>query len=881
MKIAQTSFDRKFVAILTLFLMISVVFTVNALPQASAHTPPVTYPTVAGIIARPNPVGVGQQVGILMFIDKAPPLGTGDYGERYHNYTVTITKPDNTTETLGPFDSDAISFGYAYYTPTQIGTYTLLFHFPKTLIVNENLPPANYNIGTNNNNVFEPEKLNDTYAASDSEPYALLVQQDPVALYPSSALPTDYWTSPVSALNREWYAITGDWLGGAQINSAGSTQSGIGPVPFTTAPETAHILWTEPFWTGGIAGGADGSYSYLTSAGRDNSAPIIINGVIYLNNFGSNSASYGWSAVSLYTGQTLWSKSSTSGMPYPSFASEYLHNSLSQQVVKPYLWSVSGSTWMAVDPYSGTLVFNITNVPSGGYAVYGTDGSILRYSLVNYGTTANPNMYLLTWNNSEVLSPIEAYSPNRPGGYSGNFDGRLGYATVGGNVSVPAVQGTIFDVIQDKWIIGGTPGTQNLTATKPGNLWTISLAPGQVGTLLSNITFTPPKQAMDSGEYYYYGTGASPGAGGMHGPWVYSQYNVFVYYEGVTRTWWGFDLTTGQQLWKSTPQGSLMSFSGGNPYVAYGVLYTSPLINEPGGEVHAYNITTGKELWVYYGGYNGGDSYYDNIPVSINMIQDGKIYTVSKEHIPIQPLRRDAALTCIDAFNGTVYWQMPYFSRNALADARGYLVAQNEMDNQMYVFGKGPSATTVAGPDTVQPFGVSVILTGSVTDQSPGALSKSNGAIGVNNAPIPTKASDTPAVSDESMTAWMKYIYMQQPMPNVKGVPVSLDALDPNGNFVHIGSVTTDGSGKYSCKFTPQVPGDYTVIASFAGSKSYGSSSAETAISISESPTATNAPSPIPQSAADMYFVPAIAAIIVANVIGFALLAILVLRKRP
>jgi hypothetical protein len=890
MKNAKESNDRKLLAILALFLMISVVFTVNALPNVSAHTPPQTYPTVAGIIVRPNPVGVGQQVGLLMFIDKAPPLAQGDFGERYHNYTVTITKPDNSTETLGPFNSDAISFGYAYYTPTQIGSYTFVFHFPQTLIVNENAPPAYYNQNTNNNNVYEPEQLNDTYLASDSAPYTLVVQQEPVTAYPTSLLPTSYWTSPINALNREWYAIGGDWLSGAQLVSSGGTAIGLGPVPFAPAPATSHILWTEPFWTGGITGGQAGSYTYLTSAGRDNTSPIIIDGVIYLNDYGSNSNSYGWSAVSLYTGQTLWMKSSSTAIPYPSFASEYEHTSLSQELTKPYLWSVTGTTWMAIDAYSGVNVFNITNVPSfsGGnvsssYSVYGDDGSILRYIIYNYGTSTKPNFYLQTWNVSEVLSPIEAYSPNRPGGYSGNFDGRTGYAVAEGNVSIPAVKGPILDVIQDKWIIGGTPGEQNQTAVKTsGNLWTISLKPGSVGTLLANLTFTPPKQAMDSSQYYYYGTGASPGAGGMHGPWVYSRYNVYIYYEGVTRTWFGFDLTTGKQIWQTKPQGSLMSFSVGQPSVAYGILYTSDVINEPAGEIHAYNITTGQELWTYYGGYGGGDSYYDNVPTSINMIQDGKVYTISKEHIPIEPLRRDANLTCIDAYNGTVYWSLPYFSRNALADSRGYLVGQNEDDNQMYVFGKGPTTTTVAGPIDEQTKGKSVLLTGTVLDTSPGALATQNMMIGVNTSPVPTTTvKGVPCVSESSMDAWMKYLYMQQSFPtNAAGVTVSLDALDPNKNFIHIGTATTDLSGQYSIVFNPDVTGKYTVIASFAGTSSYGLSSAETAINIADS-VATSTPTSAPQSIADMYFIPAVASLLAVMVIGFIILSVLLLRKKP
>ncbi len=675
----------------SLILVLSIVATMTAfLPKASAHTPPITYPTVAGIVARPNPVGVGQQVGILMFIDKAPPLAQGDFGQRFHDYTVTVTKPDNTTLTLGPYNSDAISFGYAYYTPDLVGNYTLVFHFPETLIAAENPPPADYDFTLNNNAVYQGDQENDTYAASDSQPFTLVVQQEPVSVWSSAPLPTDYWTSPISALNREWYAVGGDWLGGAQIEGSMMQSQSCGPVPFTTAPNTAHILWTEPFWTGGIAGGEAGSHAYLTSAGRDNNSPIIIDGIIFLNNYGSNNVAYGWSAVSLYTGQTLYKIDSAAGIPYPSFASEYKHDSLSQQVVKPYLWCISGSTWKAVDPYSGQLVFTITNVPSGGTADYGEDGSILRYSIVNYGTAANPNKHLLTWNVSQVLSPLEAFSPNRPGGYKGTFDGTKGYSSLYGNVSIPDVQGSIFQVVQGKYIIGGTQGEQNQTAVKSlGNIWTIAIDPDHYGALISNMTFTPPKQAMDSTQYYYYGTG-SDSYYGMNGPYIYADYNVFFYYESATTTWWGFDLMTGQQLWKSEPQGSLMSFTGGtNAHATYGILYTSCNINEPGGEIHAYNVTTGEELWVYYGGYNGGDSYYDNVPTSINLIQDGKIYTVSKEHIVIEPLRRDASLTCIDAFNGTVYWQLPWASRNALAVARGYLVGQNQMDNQMYVFGKG------------------------------------------------------------------------------------------------------------------------------------------------------------------------------------------------
>ena len=37
---------------------------------------------------------------------------------------------------------------------------------------------------------------------------------------------------------------------------------------------------------------------------------------------------------------------------------------------------------------------------------------------------------------------------------------------------------------------------------------------------------------------------------------------------------------------------------------------------------------------------------------------------------------------------------------------------------------------------------------------------------------------------------------MQKPIPaNATGVEVTLDAVDPNGNFIHLGTATSDMSG--------------------------------------------------------------------------------------
>jgi hypothetical protein len=128
----------------------------------------------------------------------------------------------------------------------------------------------------------------------------------------------------------------------------------------------------------------------------------------------------------------------------------------------------------------------------------------------------------------------------------------------------------------------------------------------------------------------------------------------------------------------------------------------------------------------------------------------------------------------------------------------------------------------------------------------------------------------------------MEYMYMDQPMPHsAVGVSVSIDAVDPNGNYIHIGNATSDISGTYIYKWTPpDIPGQYTIIASFSADNSYYGSSGETGAVVA-SPTTAVAPTATPTSVADMYFAPAIAGLFVLIIVGLIVLALLMLRKRP
>jgi hypothetical protein len=83
----------------------------------------------------------------------------------------------------------------------------------------------------------------------------------------------------------------------------------------------------------------------------------------------------------------------------------------------------------------------------------------------------------------------------------------------------------------------------------------------------------------------------------------------------------------------------------------------------------------------------------------------------------------------------------------------------------------------------------------------------------------------------------------------------------------------------FSFAFTPEVPGKYTVIATFEGSESYYGSYAETFIVVENAPEATPAPTPTPAPMTDTYVMGFGIGMIIAIVI-VGLLLFLLLRKR-
>jgi hypothetical protein len=241
---------------ITLMTMTSIAILLLATLNANAQPDPgkISIPTWAFITVAPNPIGAGQTVTLNFFLNQPPPTANYYYGDRWHGMTILVTKPDGTTQTLGPYDSDAVGGSFTTYTPDQIGTYTFVHNFPGQKIAGENPNPI---MGPT-----APESIGNYYEPSTSETATLVVQETPIEHSPVTPLPTEYWTRPIFAMNTEWYNIGGNWLGhglgagGFAVTGTYNFNSNFNP--YTTGPDTAHILWTAPYAPGGLIGGEFG-----------------------------------------------------------------------------------------------------------------------------------------------------------------------------------------------------------------------------------------------------------------------------------------------------------------------------------------------------------------------------------------------------------------------------------------------------------------------------------------------------------------------------------------------------------------------------------------------------------------------------------------------
>jgi len=833
---------KSFVAVfLVLMFAASLLMT---FPTANAQAAPTlkTYPIIDAV---PNPVGVGEEVLVRMGIIQA----TGDVSYGWKGITVTVTKPDGTTQTLGPFTTDSTGATFTTFIPNQVGTYKLVTNFP------QQINPVDFFNVEGGNMIFAGTVM----LASTSQPLNLVVQQDPLTAYPGHALPTEYWSRPIDPQLREWFRISGNWL--ARSENAVALYN-------DDAPETAHVLWAKAMTTGGLTGGLWGEGQVPSSAETGDAYEgkfansVVMNGVLYYNvapqGFAGPTETNGIRAVDLHTGKELWFKNNT----FLSFGQILYFNSFNYDGVFDYLWDASGPVWNAYDPFNGEWLYSMTNVPSGAQ-VFGPSGEILIYeidyanrrlALWNSTAAGQQNLALFdigSWGRFVHKTNVNASSPRS---YSWNVSIPAGL-TAGTSFFTP-----ILKILPDRVM------SVDFNQTRV-RVWAVSTLPSSRGALLFDKTWAAPSEWLAGSNTMHY-VGSSDVA----------EDGVIAVWNKELTTHYGFSTETGDFLWQTDSENWLDAYGWGNAehtwYFAYGKLFSVGV----GGIVYAYDLKTGDTVWTY----NMTDAY--NEPVTgnnwwgwITLIADEKVYVGTVEHSAEMPIPRGGPLICINATDGSEVWRVNGMYRgtrwggNAVMGDSIY-TTMDTYDQRIYAVGKGPTQTTVSTNPGVLPKSTGVMITGYVTDISPGTQTEALKMRFPNGVP---------AVTDEKQSEWMLYVYKQFDRPaNVEGVTVSLDVIDANGNYRNIGTTTADSNGFYSFNWTPDIEGKYTLFATFMGNKAYFASYAQAAFAVTEAAPTTQPTQPPGTSMIDQYFLPAVAGIILTIIIVGAIL-LFALRKHP
>ncbi|HMK94342.1 MAG TPA: hypothetical protein VK536_02970 [Candidatus Limnocylindrales bacterium] len=896
MKISK---NRTLTIAIAIFFALSMTASMMLTPSANAHTPAWNIPTYSFISVSPNPIGVGQTARVNFWVNMPPPTASAQYGDRWIGLTVKVTLPDGTSTTLGPFTSDATGGTSTTYTPATAGNYTFVMTFPGQTLAGKNLPPGDTNA------TFA--SIGDYFEPSTSTGFMLTVQQAAVASAPVTPLPTTYWSRPINAMNNNWYSIGGNWLGLSQSTFAATGQyNATGDYnPWTTAPTTAHILWTKPEAFGGTIGGEFGgseeSNFYATSQYEPKFAPIIMDGVLYYTMYpGSSTNPVGWTAVNLQTGQTLWTDyNNTEVLRCGQILDMITPN---QYGALAYLWTepvaaagfmssgISMSMW---DAMTGAYILTITNTPAmtltedshGDLIGYYMNDSY-AYVTTPYGPipVAVTGASITEWNSTKCINlSVGNYAGGPP--VADDWMWRPPQ-----NGLIPFAQGLEWSAPLPLTDSKGNPLTYEMSMfgmTFPAYLLGIS-------AIQSGYILLTGYNSGSSGMFFTSGWQEEAGfslstLSLAWGPTNRTEVPYSIVYTGgvwagsgayvelteSTLSITAFSLATGDVLWGPTSLPGARAFDtlGANALVANGVIY----IWLYGGDVYAYNILTGALVWQYHtpsGGFESPYGYESLWTFTVGTIAGGELF-LPEGHMYSPPLFHGAQQLALNITNGDLVWSIDAFDvTSAPAVSDGIATTLNAYDVQIYAYGMGPSKTTVSAPNVGVTTDTPITITGSVMDISAGSQQQAVAA----NFP-----NGLPCVSDASMSQFMEAVYEQQPMPtNVTGVPVTLSVTDSNHNSYNIGTTTTNAMGEYGLTWTPIVPGNYTLYATFEGTNSYYGSSASTFF-YAGSPPATASPYPTPVSglASVGSLELGIAAVIIVIVIIGALLAVLVLRKRP
>jgi hypothetical protein len=765
----------------------------------------------------PNPVGVNQIFTINLWVTPPPSA------ERFlKDYLVVIQKPDGSTDTVSIDSYVADGTAWFPYLADQVGEWKLQFHF-----IGMYNPPGYYSDGEYDPDVEIQGSMyyeGDYYRPTKTPVQTLTVQEEFVWSWPLIDTPTDYWTRPINVDRREWASIAGNypWMGEADNGEWSGNPDWYGP--YITAPHTSHIAWKRQTDVAGIWGGEGGVYAEIGSTRLPN---VIFMGRVYdtypVPGIGNVAGCF-----DLRTGEVYYEIPTAEGGVTPNRIawSQDISGSVpgagADDEAEGDLIAVDSTSnpevLYKIDPYTGEVDdFDLTNDEGDG------PGRIVAYlngvywSIRDTGNTAVRNwMEDHYWTDTDINTKngLPTYlvkwevDPN-----TNNFANRV--LSNQSFTLCPSYRGSAWPPAS-RWRFYGRFGAPDLdykggftgiarrffdNAVWGGSALGVSLTTGKVvwERFFENAPYSPRTTVSEDGTF------------------------VICFNQGEVV---GLDIETGDIKWtnkdNSYPFGG---FWGYDEAAAYGNAYFWSYDG-----VQAFDLQTGVEVWHYndpavpfettYTGADGEECYSFN---GAGFVMDNLVVTRNSEHTQTAPFTRGWSTHAIDAHTGELVWKLP----NAMdigPAADGYLFLNNDYDGYLYCVGKGKSETTVEGPKTAVPKGSAVMITGTVLDLSPAQPG-------------------TPCVSDDSMDIQMGYLHMQYPIGGlyndqvIDGVEVMLTAFDEAGNYIDIGTTTTNGYyGSFGHAWTPPDEGTYEILAQFAGSESYGSSGAATKVVVGAAP---------------------------------------------
>lgn len=388
----------------------------------SGVTADITIDTIAHLSFRPNPVGKGQTFLVNLWMQ--PPI----HAQRMfiQSFTVTITKPDGTKDVIGPMDSyTGDGTAWFEYVADQVGTWKIKFDF-----LGMYCPAGRYYNGyivTNSSGTQFSSSV--YYKPSSDGPYELVVQEEQVASYPASSLPSDYWTRPVNPLNREWWSILGNWpstgvVGGGEYWPAntniynvynGGTMNNY-YAAYVQAPNSAHVVWKRQYAIAGLIGGTMGQQSIGDSSTLIYGHPTIIyagrafqtvtkefNGVVQSV----------WQSYDIRTGEVYWELPGITQPPtfiiYDDGSSQ---GSTGAQTftATAYLGYIGSGRLIKYQPFTGAVVGNYSIDPLTTGVFYANPYVL---SVQNIGNTTNPEYRLIKWTTKGTLATLTTATDTR------------------------------------------------------------------------------------------------------------------------------------------------------------------------------------------------------------------------------------------------------------------------------------------------------------------------------------------------------------------------------------------------------------------------------------------------------------------------------------